>query len=108
MIWNMRRRKKKRLTWYFNANVLPTTTSSITFHATFKSWNKSYSAMQCDIVSIAGHSVAVQLWYTNKSNNTCVWMNKGKWRSEDYRTVEFDKEPTGELLAFLQKNATPL
>lgn len=108
MIYNMRRRKKKRLTWYFNAGVLPTTTSSITFRATFKSWNKSYSVMQCDIASIAGHSVAVQLWYMNESNNTRVWLNKGRWVSEEYRTVEFEKEPTGELLAFLQKNATPL
>lgn len=64
--------------------------------------------MQCDIASIAGHSVAVQLWYMNESDNTRVWMNKSRWVSEDYRTVEFDKEPTGELLAFLQENATPL
>lgn len=108
MIYNMRRRRKKRLTWYFNANVLPTTTSSITFHATFKSKNKNYNTMQFDIANIAGHLAAVQLWYINESDNTRVWMNKGKWGSEGYRTVEFDKEPTGELLAFLQKNATPL
>lgn len=108
MIYNMRRRKKKRLTWYFNAGVLPTTTSSITFRVTFKSRNKSYSTMQCDIVSIAGHFVAVQLWYMNESDNTRAWLNKSSWVSEDYRTVEFDKEPTGELLAFLQANATLL
>lgn len=108
MIYNMRRRRKKRLTWYFNDGVLPTTTSSITFHATFKSRNKSYSTMQCDIASIAGNSVAVQLWYMNESDNTSVWLNKRSWVSEEYRTVEFEKEPTGELLAFLQANATPL
>ena len=30
------------------------------------------------------------------------------WKAEAYRTVEFDEEPTGELLAFLQANATLL
>lgn len=108
MIYNMRRRKKKRLTWYFNAGVLPTTTSSITFRATFKSGNKSCSAMQCIITKIAGSTIVASLAYIKEPINITVWRIKGGWVSEDYRTVEFDKEPTGELLVFLQENATPL
>lgn len=31
----------------------------------------------------------------------------GKWRNETDRTITFEEEPTGDLLAFLQANATP-
>jgi hypothetical protein len=31
----------------------------------------------------------------------------GKWRNETDRTITFEEEPTGDLLAFLEANATP-
>lgn len=31
-----------------------------------------------------------------------------RWNAEKYRTITFEEEPTGDLLAFLQANATPL
>ena len=30
------------------------------------------------------------------------------FKDKEHRTIIFDEEPTGELLAFLQANATPL
>lgn len=35
-------------------------------------------------------------------------LSQRRWSEEAWRTVEFEKEPTGELLRFLQQNATPL
>lgn len=31
----------------------------------------------------------------------------GKWRNETDRTITFEEEPTGSLLAYLEANATP-
>ena len=33
--------------------------------------------------------------------------NPGSWGGETYRTIVFDEEPTGDLLTWLQANATP-
>lgn len=32
----------------------------------------------------------------------------GGWSKQEYRTITFIEEPTGDLLAFLEDNATPL
>lgn len=108
MIWNMRRRKKKpKLKWYFNADLVPITTSTIRFGVAFRSSDKSYSGMRCDPVKIGNDYVISQPRYMAHPFDTTVY-NRGRgWTAEAYRTVEFEKEPTGELLRFLQKNATP-
>lgn len=56
---------------------------------------------------VNGRLVISQLLYMYKFNST-VWERGSSWRTEVYRTVEFDEAPTGELLVFLQANATPL
>ena len=33
--------------------------------------------------------------------------NKAAWTNQAYRTIIFDEEPTGDLLTWLQANATP-
>lgn len=33
--------------------------------------------------------------------------NKVTWTNQAYRTITFDEEPTGDLLTWLQANATP-
>ena len=39
--------------------------------------------------------------------NTMVYSNKS-WTDQAYRTIEFDTQPTGDLLTWLQANATQL
>ena len=110
MIWNMRRRKKKvSLKWHFNKTIVPamTSTSKKSFTANFKSADRRYTGMQYMATLGNGGRVINQLLYMYKFNTT-VWERGSGWLAEAYRTVEFKKEPTGELLKFLQQNATPL
>lgn len=101
MIYNMRRRKKKHLTWLFNETI-NLVTAMYTTNFTDGS-NKSYTGI-----------------YTNKSNRSMNYAEKGTtmhlevytqrkgWKGNTYKKVTFDEEPTGELLTFLQANATLL
>lgn len=109
MIWNMRRRKKKpKLKWYFNENIVPITTSTVRFGVAFRSADNIYSGMRCDPVKIGNDYLTSKLMYMSHPFNTTVWDRSRGWMNEFYRTVEFEKEPTGQLLIFLQQNATPL
>ena len=112
MIYNMRRRKKKKqLTWYFNEILkIP---ANKTYESNFRSKGESYYA----IVTTYRPPSQQWMYYRYKSNRpgqyyeTQVYhryKNEISWYYEAYRTVTFDEEPTGELLAFLQANATPL
>lgn len=109
MIYNMRRRKKKpKLKWYFNADLVPITTSKISFRVALKSTDRSYSGMQYNTTKVGNKYMISELQYMSHPFNTTVWNGGRGWLTEGYRTVEFEKEPTGELLRFLQLNATPL
>lgn len=104
MIYNMRRRKKKvSLKWYFNTDLTRTTNKSFSLDVVFKSGNTRYLKMECNLKS----GIVSQLIYGG-SREHVVWDQKNTWYDERYRTVEFEKEPTGKLLRFLQLNATPL
>lgn len=110
MIYNMRRRKKKvSLKWHFNETIVPinTSTSKKSFIANFKSADSRYQGIQYMATLASGGLAISQLLYMYKFNTT-VWTRSRGWANEFYRTVEFEKEPTGELLTFLQANATPL
>lgn len=110
MIYNMRRRKKKvSLKWHFNETIVPAmaSTSKKTFTANFKSADRRYTGMQYMMTLANGGFVVNRLLYLYQFN-TGVWERGRGWVTEGYRTVEFEKEPTGELLRFLQQNATPL
>ena len=41
------------------------------------------------------------------SDKTVTVYLKWVWQAEEYRTIVFEKPPTGDLLAFLEANATP-
>lgn len=108
MIYNMRRRKKKRLTWRFNNSLnYETSESSKTFSATFESAGKMFYKISLSFHPKQGLTqmqyVGLQVW-PSVSAYTII----NGFKNKDYQTVTFKEEPTGELLAFLQANATPL
>lgn len=109
MIWNMRRRKKKKqLTWLFsNSLYYEASGQSKTFSATFESAGKEFYSIQLSFHSKLG---LTQMKYVPLQVYGAVSAyTKGEgFKNKDYQTVTFKEEPTGDLLAFLQENATPL
>ena len=110
MIYNMRRRKKKpkQLTWRFYDRLSYGKTQD--FSANFESAGSAWTGIKVSTHESYG---VIQMWYlTNNSNpflaKVSVYaINKG-FENSGHRTITFEKEPTGDLLAFLQANATPL
>lgn len=49
--------------------------------------------------------VQFSIGYLSDSGSVSVYTNR--WKKEAYRTITFEEEPTGDLLAFLEANATP-
>lgn len=109
MIWNMRRRKKKKqLTWLFsNSLYYEASEPSKTFSATFESAGKEFYSIKLNFQSKLG---LIQMQYVPLQvyGAVSVYTKFEGFKSKDYQTVEFDEAPTGELLRFLQQNATPL
>ena len=110
MIWNMRRRKKKpkQLTWRFYSRL--SYRKSQDFSANFESAGGAWVGIKVNAHESEG---VVQMWYlTNNSNpfwaRVSVYTLTKGFANSEHRTITFEKEPTGELLAFLQENATPL
>lgn len=108
MIYNMRRRKKKRSTWRFYRR--PFYSESRTFNADFESSGRAWVGIQVNGNLTEG---MVQMWcLTNNINplfqRVSVYTITKGFENRDYETVTFDKPPSGELLAFLQETATPL
>lgn len=99
MIFNRpRRREKKRLTWYFNETVAPTT---VTIY---------YANFTCAGDSLIGIKIPkglMSMGYIRSSGSNFGVYERRRWKTEKYRTITFDEEPTGDLLAFLEANATP-
>ena len=107
MIWNMRRRKKKvSLKWYFNSQ--PSIIENRTYTANFTSHGNTYIALNTSTSTRAGGLAYVFNSHGEDRKGTVYTITTRTWKAEEYRTVEFEKEPTGELLTFLQANATPL
>lgn len=108
MIYNMRRRKKKQSTWYFYSRL--SYGEPQTFSANFESAGRAWTGIQ---VSATKRDGVTQMWYLLNSSNpylarVSVYTIIKGFENEEHRTIIFDEEPTGELLAFLQANATPL
>lgn len=111
MIYNMRRRKKKprQLTWQFYNNMSSYKTPQ-TFSANFESAGRAWTGIK---VSADERFGVIQMWYLLNSgkpylSRISVYTQSNGFENEERRTIIFDEEPTGELLAFLQANATPL
>lgn len=107
MIYNMRRRKKKvSLKWYFNSRL--SILENRTYTANFTSNGRTFIELITDTSSWSG-GFAYGFYAYGGNRKDIVYSTKtNTWKAEAYRTVEFEEEPTGELLAFLQQNATPL
>ena len=103
--------KKPSRTWYLNETI---------------SW--SYSTIyNVDFTCDGGYYDAIKLTYSSKLSATLYiryrkhgatkWVNVAElnrshgtlfhWIKEVYRTITFDAPPTGDLLTWLQTNATP-
>lgn len=111
MIYNMRRRKKKprQLTWQFYNN-MSSYGESQKFSTNFESAGRAWTGIE---VSATPKFGVTQMWYhTNNGNpylsRVSVYTRTKGFENREHRTLIFDEEPTGELLAFLQANATPL
>lgn len=102
MIYNRPRAgKKKQLTWYFNKTIPIKATAKYT--ATFVCNGTYYSEIY--YVHLFNGS---EMYYTNESMRKTVYTSGKKgWVNESYRTITFETEPTGDLLTWLQANATP-
>lgn len=112
MIFNERRRKKKvSLTWYFN-QTLPQSafSNSNVWAAGFSSGGEHYAALSAKYENSAGDN-CIMYWtdaagtvktraYSLKGYSWTNWLN-------DTRTITFDEAPTGDLLTWLEANATP-
>ena len=108
MIYNMRRRGKKQLTWRFNNSLnYKAYESSKTFSATFESAGKEFSRIKLSFHQRLG---LTQMQYVPpyEFGTVSAYTLTDGFKNKNYQTVTFKEEPTGELLAFLQQNATPL
>lgn len=101
MIWNMRKKRGKKvsLTWYFNE--LVAINNNARYTAAFRTHSSSYDGI---VIEPLNHRVS----YIKINRDQIVYTKKNGWVNEVYRTIAFSELPTGDLLTFLQANATPL
>lgn len=99
MIFNRpRRREKKQLTWHFNETIsLP---KEGIYYANFTCAGDSLIG-----IKIPKKSTSMGYIRSSTSSFEVYWLQR--WKAEKYRTITFEEEPTGDLLAFLEANATP-
>jgi hypothetical protein len=67
--------------------------------------NKSFDSLIC--IQDRRYSV---ISYVTDATKKQIWDSDGGWAeisSQAYRTITFDEEPSGDLLTWLQANATP-
>lgn len=91
-----------KLTWVINESFsLPPTSPG--YKANFVSNNTSYVRLQA-----LGNRLAYYYLISNGAAESLqIAYNGYSWLNENYRTITFDTEPTGDLLTWLQANATP-
>lgn len=109
MIFNRpRRREKKRLTWYFNNTI--TITRSVEYVAAFTlaTSDKNFTALRLTKDTKQNTIQGVFQLFPGYTQKLSLYSNLGGWSKQEYRTITFEEEPVGDLLTFLQANATPL
>lgn len=100
------------LTWQFNINISFTipSDSTIIFQVNFTSNGESFDKIQLSH-SEPPYDFYTKMTYINSttSTNKVVFNGSNVWESygEAYRTITFESAPSGDLLAWLQANATP-
>lgn len=103
--------KKSNLTWYFNETISWPDASS--YNADFTCDGGYYDAI--GFTNSAKPSATLYIRYRKHGSTT--WQKVAKlnqranppfqWIKEVYRTITFDVPPTGDLLTWLEANATP-
>ena len=86
-------------TWLLNETISPYVNTDITYTAYFQSNGQTYSEITYG-PDIANITCLV------KYDNTQVYLTDTGWSNEAYRTITFETAPTGDLLTWLQANAT--
>ena len=92
-------------TWYFNDTIGSFGTGIIT--ANFTSYGAEYIKMH----EVKFGTFVHQLQYENTNTELISPVynyKKNKWTNENYRTIVLDEPATGDVLAFLEANATKL
>lgn len=109
MIFNRPRAKKKvSLTWYFNNTI--TITESVEYAAVFTLYtsDKSFTALRLTKDTKQTTIQGIYQLFPGYTQKLPLYSNMGGWSKQEYRTITFEEEPVGDLLVFLEANATPL
>lgn len=88
-------------TWYFNDRISITKTARL--FVKFTSNGVAYEGFYKRNISISKKKT---LQYHNSEGDYLVYSNR--WLNEAYRTIVLDEPATGDVLAFLEANATKL
>ena len=112
MIFNRRRlAKKKQLTWVINERLYASAfNNSYWFNVSFVSNGQTFYGFFANWVSY-GYQLGYFTDVNQSGYNQAYSMDMGgipSWpMGEAYRTITFYEPPTGDILAWLQANATP-
>nr|DAW62195.1 MAG TPA: hypothetical protein [Caudoviricetes sp.] len=93
------------LTWYFNQKLsIPVSATSTTFstRAHYEGDSKTITGIQ-----IINREDNPNMSYLGSGFAFTAWDQRRGWRDAAYRAITFDEAPSGDLLAWLQENATP-
>lgn len=103
--------KKSNLIWYLNETI--SWSAAATYYADFTCDRAYYDAI--DLTYSANQSKTLYIRY--RTQGITSWekvaeLNRRanppfRWKQEVYRTITFDVPPTGDLLTWLEANATP-
>lgn len=103
--WDINFEPDVSLTWYFNQTLsIPVSTTSTTFstRAHYEGGSKTITGIQ-----IINRGDNPNMSYLGSGFASTAWDQRRGWRDTAYRTITFDEAPSGDLLAWLQENATP-
>lgn len=92
-------------TWTFNSTVSSPASTLTILYANFTSNGTKFKAFNCDV--LAGALNLSYLYLNQDASHTQLNVYYYNWQNEAYRTVTFDEAPSGDLLTWLQANATP-
>lgn len=115
MIFNRpKKAKKKQLKWYLNQTIqsmFPNAGIGSTnyTYVNFKAYSPSMSLGNYTRIGFTMYYFGLTMQYVdaNGLGVTAYDGMSGGWGNSVYRTIIFDEEPTGDLLTWLQANATP-
>ena len=99
--------KKPIRTWYLNETI--SWNAAATYNADFTCDGGYYDAILLTYSATPGATLYIK--YRKHGSTTSIKVaelrNRLQWIKEVYRTITFDTPPTGDLLTWLEANATP-